>query len=186
MFSRHLETYPLRSISAQAIIGKLKEYFANFGLCELIVSDNGTQFRCDEVHSFLKDLNIEIRHSSVYHPQTSGIIEASHNITKQSLACLCNESFNWHENIQTFKLFYNNSIHSATGQKPSLLFFLRDLRTPLSIQKAIEDTDIQTKVVLQDTTQEDRDKFLRDHLQSLTKITNATLKQQYKAHRSRA
>ena len=51
------------------------EWFARFGLPDVIISDNGRQFISDALLTFCKKNGIDVRTSSPYHPATNGAAE---------------------------------------------------------------------------------------------------------------
>ena len=50
--SKWIEAYPMKSITSAATIEKLRVLFAQFGIPEMIVSDNGTNFTSGEFQQF--------------------------------------------------------------------------------------------------------------------------------------
>lgn len=52
--SRFPEVIPLISTTTKAVMDKLMEVFARFGLPKVILSDNGPQFVSTELEQFLK------------------------------------------------------------------------------------------------------------------------------------
>ncbi len=73
--SKWLEVEIMPSTTSNAIIEKLRDMFARYGLPEQLVSDNGPQFISNEFSQFMK-LN-GIKHSLVapYHPRSNGQAE---------------------------------------------------------------------------------------------------------------
>lgn len=130
-YSRFLEAYPLQNIITKSIINCLNKYFSNFGIPKILISDNGSNFVSKEMEGFFKLLNIEHRKTSVYFPQSNGLLERAHRTMKESLASICGETFQWSEKLLFFKLYYNNSVHSVTKYAPAEIFFGRSLNLPI-------------------------------------------------------
>ncbi|GBN53012.1 Transposon Tf2-6 polyprotein [Araneus ventricosus] len=124
-YSRYLEAYPLQNITSRTIINCLNKYFANFGLPKFLITDNATNFISNEMVEFLDRLNIQHRKSSIYYPMANGLLERAHRTMKESLASMCESTFQWSEKLLFFKLYYNNSIHSVTKFAPAEIFFGR-------------------------------------------------------------
>ncbi|XP_035223687.1 uncharacterized protein K02A2.6-like [Stegodyphus dumicola] len=133
-YSRYLEAIPLTNITSATIIRCMNLYFSKFGIPKIILSDNGSNFCSAEFENFLTDLNIEHRKSSIYYPQSNGIIERVHRTMKESIASLSNQVFEWSDRLAFLKLYYNNSKPIVTGFTPAQLFFGRELNTPLDIK----------------------------------------------------
>lgn len=130
-YSRYFEAIPLHNTTSFTIIKALNNYFARFGLPKIILSDNGSYFISSIFKQFFKQLNIEHRFSSIYFPRSNGVCERTHRSLKQSIASMCNNTFEWSDRILYFKLHYNNSVHSVTQFTPAQLFFGRDLNLPM-------------------------------------------------------
>lgn len=131
VFSRHFEAYPLKNVESKTILNKLLDYFTTYGVPTTIMSDNGKYFRSGEFHAVLKNLNIDIRHSSIYKASTQGVIERSHRTIFQAVRTCAEGSFNWESNLRFVKLFYNSTKHSMLGLPPNLLFFSREVNLPI-------------------------------------------------------
>lgn len=129
--SRYAETIPLKNITSAAVIKALTDYFGRFGLCKIIVSDNGTQFCSAEFADFCKNFGIQHIRTSSFKPDSNGLIERLHRSLKQSLIALSEEKKDWEKHLNHFKIYYNSTIHRATQLSPSLLFFGRNIITPL-------------------------------------------------------
>lgn len=71
-YSRYLEAYPLTTVSSQAIMKCLNDYFAKFGLCKIMLTDNATYFTSNDFKDYLNSMKIEHRRSSIYYPQSNG------------------------------------------------------------------------------------------------------------------
>ena len=81
--SKWIETFPVQSATSNITIDKLRRLFAQFGLPEVIVSDNGS---CMSVHeefeSFLCANGINHITSAPYHPASNGLAERAVQIVK--------------------------------------------------------------------------------------------------------
>lgn len=132
-FSRYLEAIPLNNIKSSTIIQQLNKYFAQFGIPKILLTDNGSNFVSSEFEEFLTTLNIEHRKSSIYYPQSNGLIERTHRIMKESLSAMSNSVCEWSERLLFFKLHYNSSKHAVTKFSPAEIFFGRNLNLPSNI-----------------------------------------------------
>lgn len=140
-YSRFLEAFPLADISSKHIIKCLNQYFSNFGIPKIIISDNGTNFCSKEIEEFYKIMGIQHRKCSIYYPQSNGLLERVHRTLKESISSLSEKTFEWSERLLTFKIYYNNSVHSVTNFAPSELFFGRTLNIPLDMNNEPKLTD---------------------------------------------
>ncbi|XP_016199409.1 uncharacterized protein LOC107640401 [Arachis ipaensis] len=87
-------------------LGKLPEdekaakVITRFGIPEVVISDNGTQFTDKKFMEFLSGLGIKQRFSSVEHPQTNGQVEAANKVILLGLKkCLDNKKGTWADEL---------------------------------------------------------------------------------------
>ena len=80
-----MEALPLNTATALTTTQQLRKLFAQFGIPDTIVSDNGPQFAASEFQDFCR-LN-GIRHVRVapYHPSSNGLAERAVRIVKEGL-----------------------------------------------------------------------------------------------------
>ena len=131
-FSRYLEIFPVPNITTKTMLTHLNYYFGRFGLPKYINCDNAAIFQSKEFKEFCSNLGIILRFSSIYHPLSNGLIERTHRTLKESIASMCNKTYDWETLLPFYKLSYNDSKHRMTGFKPAELFFGRTIRTPFT------------------------------------------------------
>ena len=95
-YSKWIDVFPTSSATSKSTIEKLRIRFANHGLPQVCVSDNGSNFVSNEFKCFM-ELN-GIRHitSATYHPRTNGCAEHAVRTFKNNM-----EKLNCQESIQT-------------------------------------------------------------------------------------
>ncbi|XP_064477447.1 uncharacterized protein K02A2.6-like [Ornithodoros turicata] len=71
-YSRYPEVLRLLSTSAKAVIQRMKEIFARYGIPQEVYSDSGPQFKCDEFFQFSRDYGFRHTTSSSKYPQSNG------------------------------------------------------------------------------------------------------------------
>ena len=69
--------------------------------------------------------------TTVYHPQANGMVERHNASLKKVVHAAIAERKDPKKAVKEFTFAYRNTPHSTTGQKPSLLFFNRDLKGKL-------------------------------------------------------
>ena len=85
------EAKPIPSKNAKHIIRYLEqEYIPRYGAPEVLICDNGREFKNHIVVPYLEALGTEVRHSSPYHPQTNSKIERFHRTIKEMIRKLVN------------------------------------------------------------------------------------------------
>lgn len=87
----------------------------NHGVPEELVTNNGTEFCSNEFTNYLKDIGIEHKKNSPYHPQTNGLVERFHGKLRGSLKKLCSpyDQNLWDEHLNNAVFAYRCS-HSQT------------------------------------------------------------------------
>ncbi|XP_039755530.1 uncharacterized protein K02A2.6-like [Pararge aegeria] len=135
-YSKWIEVSPMSTTTASNTILKLKEIFSRFGICRVLVSDNGPPFSSEEFKLFLKNNGIKHVTSAPYHPASNGEVENAVRTVKRSLKKADVEKICIFSFLHRFLLDYRNSIHGTTGDTPARLMFGRHLRSRLDLLKS--------------------------------------------------
>ena len=148
--SRYPEVLPLTSSTSTAVIEKLTELFARFGLLSTLVSDNGPQFVSDEMAKFLQRLGISHIKSSPRYPQSNGMVERLHRLLRERLRGL-RPTIPFSHRLQQVLMDIRNSRHRMLGTTPSEALFSRVLRTrvPTHIDPVIVNPSHQVRAKAQ-------------------------------------
>jgi hypothetical protein len=135
--SRWPEVKLLKSTDTSAIIVKLRDIFVNFGIPNILISDNGPQFVSAEFYNFCKSNGITHRTVSPYHPRSNGLVVRFIRTFKTSLLKTASESTSSRSdlklNLQNLLFQYRTIPHSLTGRTPAELLQSRKLRTKLDV-----------------------------------------------------
>lgn len=77
-FTKWAEAHPLKNITAtQMNFFVCSDIVCRFGTSEVLVTDNGTQFDCEQFRVFCGKLGIRNHYSSPAHPQANGQVEVT-------------------------------------------------------------------------------------------------------------
>lgn len=87
--TRYPAAYPLRSITAKAVVRALSQFISAFGIPKVIQSDQGSNFSSHMFAQVLKSLRIKHSQSSAYHTQSQGALERFHQTLKSLLHAYC-------------------------------------------------------------------------------------------------
>ena len=74
-YSKLMDVHPVSTATSAATIEKLRITFANQGLPDVLVSDNGTCFTSSEFQTFMNRNGIKHITSAPYHPASNGLAE---------------------------------------------------------------------------------------------------------------
>ena len=122
-----VEVKPLPNKTAETVLRYLEqEYLPRYGPPEILISDNGSEFKNHLVKGYLEELGVEIRHCTPYHPQSNGKVERFHRTLKQMLSKLVNARANdWEDCLGPALWAHRISTSSVTGFTPYFLTFGR-------------------------------------------------------------
>ncbi|CAJ2652108.1 unnamed protein product [Trifolium pratense] len=85
-FTKWVEAEPLSDITSLRILRFFKRnVLARFGIPQVVVTDNGTQFTDKDFQAFLVALGTKQHFTSVEHPQTNGQAEAANRVILRGL-----------------------------------------------------------------------------------------------------
>lgn len=107
----------MQSTEARSAIVIIRSVFANFGLSEQIVSDNGTAFVTEELAEFLCWNGFRHLRSAPHHPQTNG--EAKRFVGTFMLTVIIGcprGAVELEIRLQQFLLKYRTTSHSIIGR----------------------------------------------------------------------
>ena len=83
--SKWIEAYPTNSATSTVVIELLRTSFAQFGIPETIVTDNGPCFVSEEIEMYFQMNGIKHITSTPYHPASNGLAERAVQVLKKGL-----------------------------------------------------------------------------------------------------
>ena len=83
--SKWIEAICTPNATSTAVIEELRTIFAQFGIPETVVTDNGTCFVSAEIEAFFKSNGIKHLTSAPYHPASNGLAERAVQTVKKGL-----------------------------------------------------------------------------------------------------
>jgi transposase InsO family protein len=159
--TKYIITRPIPNKQSDTVAKALINIFADYGLPDIIGSDNGREFRNGLMHTLTNTLGIQHRFSTPYYPQSNGAAERSVQMVKNTLRKLCgNDTSNWDERLGLVQLCCNIKVRDRTASTPFSLMFARqvDLSTnhdpkmkgkknPVSVKELVKRADYMADVV---------------------------------------
>jgi hypothetical protein len=127
----------MKSTTAEKTIEVLRSIFAQQGLPEQLVTDNGPQFISSEFKSFLKNNGIKHIFSAPYHPASNGLAERFVQTFKRTLKAGGKDGKTIHHRLAEFLFEYRATHHSTTNTSPSELLMKRKLRTRFDLMSPL-------------------------------------------------
>ncbi|XP_031355108.1 uncharacterized protein K02A2.6-like [Photinus pyralis] len=134
-YSKWPEIFPTRNTDTKTTIRILRRTFARFGIPVTMVSDNGPQFRSNEMDTFTKQNGIRHKLTAPYHPASNGQAERYVQMLKKGLRCMADEPGDLDLKLDRLLIQYRKAPNSTTGQSPAELMFGRQIRTKLDLMK---------------------------------------------------
>ncbi|XP_015955678.1 uncharacterized protein LOC107480072 [Arachis duranensis] len=142
-----------------------------FGIPEVIISDNGTQFTDKKFTEFLHGLGIRQRFSSVEHPQTNGQVESANKVILSGLKKrLDNKKGAWADELAAVLWSYRTTEQSSTKETPFRLTYGVDAVIPVEIGEP-------SPRLLLKGVEETVEKDLIDEAREMAHLTETALKQ---------
>ncbi|CAH8629503.1 unnamed protein product [Schistosoma haematobium] len=135
-YSKWPEIFPINQITSQQTIMKLRQLFSRFGVPDVLVTDNGTQFISSIFSDFCKRFGVKHVRSPPYHPQSNGQAERFVDTFKRALLKAKGEG-KIEEILDDFLLVYRTTPNPSTPNQmsPAEIMFGRKVRTALDAMK---------------------------------------------------
>ncbi|GAU12536.1 hypothetical protein TSUD_182500 [Trifolium subterraneum] len=181
-FTKWIEAEPLAKISASNILRFFKrDVLARFGIPQVVVTDNGTQFTNKKFQEFLAAIGTTQRFASVEHPQTNGQAEAANRVLLRGLRRRIGASKgNWTEELHNVLWSYRTTPHSTTGETPFRLTYGTEAVIPVEIGEPSSRIEYPLEESINDELlREELD--LVEELRTGASLREATLKQKIDA-----
>ena len=132
-YTKWLEVHILPSATSSATITCLRKIFATYGVPEILVSDNGSNFTSKEFETFLKQNGVIHKTSAPYHPASNGLAERAVRTFKHGIKKITKGALQ--DRLSRFLFAYRNIPQTTTGHSPAELMFNRHLRSPMDLLK---------------------------------------------------
>ncbi|KAL1346027.1 hypothetical protein AAHE18_08G159100 [Arachis hypogaea] len=134
-YTKWIEAEPLASISSSNCRKFMwRQVITRFGIPEVVISDNGTQFTDKKFTEFLTGLGIKQRFSLVEHPQTNGQVESANKVILQGLKKrLDSKKGAWADELASVLWSYRTTEQSSTKETPFRLTYGSDAVIPVEI-----------------------------------------------------
>ena len=124
VFSQYLFAYPVTRITATSVARVIMDILCKHTyLPTTIITDLGTQFNAQVTHEVTAVLGVELKHATMKHAQTIGLLERTHASVKTQLKAATGEfRHNWHKFLPLAVLNHNTTYHASLGCEPSRVF----------------------------------------------------------------
>lgn len=141
VFSKFVLIQPFRQAKAESLVPFIENMvFQLFGVPEVVLSDNGTQFISKLFQDLLKKYNVTHWKTPSYHPQINDSERVNRVITTAIRATIKKDHKDWSNNIQTIANAIRNSVHESTKHTPYFVMFGRNMISDGQEYRHLRDT----------------------------------------------
>ena len=130
-YSRFPVVELVRSTSSNAVIPCLDKIFAEYGIPEVVQSDNGPPFNSREFNEFSKHLCFTHRKVTPYWPRANGEVERFMRTVKKVIKAAVMENKTWKQEMYKFLRNCKATPHTSTETSPATALFGRPIKTRL-------------------------------------------------------
>lgn len=144
-FSKFVLIKPVKRATAEATINFLQEnLFLKYGVPEILISDNGTQFKSKVFAEFLATYGVRHWTTANYHALANATEAANKTIKNAVRAYIWVETTqpNWDVNLLELNCALNTSYHTSTIYRTFSIVFGYEMHTNASTYTAV-DNDIE-------------------------------------------
>jgi len=93
-----------------------------------ILTDNGTQFQNDKWINQLRDKDIKIGFTHIYHPEGNPVERANREIGRMLRTYCHGKHTNWVKYLDSIEYWINNTVHETTRYTPQqILYGIKDV-----------------------------------------------------------
>ncbi|CAM4612755.1 unnamed protein product [Leuciscus chuanchicus] len=132
--TRYPEAVPLRTISAKSVASALFQLISRVGIPKEILTDQGTAFMSRTIRELYELLGIKSIRTSVYHPQTDGLVERFNRTLKTMIRKFVQEDAkNWDKWLEPLLFAVREVPQASTGFSPFELLYGRQPRGVLDV-----------------------------------------------------
>ena len=132
-YSRFPEILCTTDITTRKIKSWLSQIFARYGNPSKIITDNGPQFKSEELKNFLQDRDIFQEFTPVYTPQQNAFVESFNRYLKHGVQTFENSHLSWEENLNQLLAQFRSTSQEADEKSPAEKFLGRQHRLPFQI-----------------------------------------------------
>ena len=128
-YTKWLDVHVTTTSTSTVTIELLRKSFSTYGLPDVVVSDNATNFTSEEFEAFLKSNGVKHVRTPPYHPASNGVVERAVQTLKSGLKKLKTGSIE--TKVSRFLFAYRVTPHGSTGVSPGELMFGRRMHTAM-------------------------------------------------------
>ncbi|CAM4403535.1 unnamed protein product [Lepidochelys olivacea] len=184
--TRYPEAVPLRNTASKTIAKELVQIFARVGLTKDLLTDQGTPFMSKLMKDLCSLLHVQALRTSVYHPQTDGLVEKFN----RTLKAMTRKVVSWDGKGWDILLFaIGEVLQASTGFSPFELLYGHHPRGILDIAREAWEEEPNPRRNIVEHVLQMRDRIarvkpiVREHLERAQKTQRTHYNHQAKLQR---
>ena len=133
-FTKNAEAVPCITSSVEEICDhRISTWIARHECPMTFQSANGTAFVKELTEELMRGSQVAQAHSTIYHPQTNGLVERKNWTLVSMLRVYCSRyTTDWDRNLPRVAGVYNSSQHSTLGFSPHMMLTGHQKNLPLT------------------------------------------------------
>lgn len=161
---------PLKKFTSKHIIDYLKEHIFNcFGVAEILVSDNGSQFKSREFMDFLSKYGVRQVFTAVHSPQANASERVNRSVNEALRSYIRGDQRNWDIYLSDINSSLRNSIHQSICESPYKVLFGQSMVTHARDYQVLRNLNLLGESV--SLSREDNFAFIRERIKEKVKIS---------------
>jgi transposase InsO family protein len=130
-YSRYPVVETVKSTSANTVIPKVDKVFSEFGIPDVVKTDNGPPFNSSAFKSFAQTLGFQHRKITPRWPRANGEVERFVRTVKKVIKTANLEGKSWKQEMYRFLRNFRATPHTTTRVPPATALFNRAIKTKL-------------------------------------------------------
>jgi len=123
-FSKYVFMKPVKKIDSSVVIKYLEnKLFLTFGVPEVILSDNGSQFRAKTFQKLMEQYGVKHTLTAVHSPQANASERVNRSVIAAIRAYLSLDQKDWDEFLSRICCALRSAVHSSIGTSPYYMVF---------------------------------------------------------------
>lgn len=174
LFSKFVIIQPLREAKTKALISFLDNMvFLLFGVPEILISDNGVQFKSKEFEKFLNNYHVTHWKNANYHPENNPTERVNRVIGAAIRTYVKDDHKEWDRDIQKVAMAIRTAVHESTLFTPYFINYGRNFISSGAEYRQIRETGNNINYAPTD---------LNDNLKTIFAAVKTNLKKAYERY----
>ncbi|XP_052792278.1 uncharacterized protein K02A2.6-like [Mya arenaria] len=183
-FSRFPIVEIITSLNVKSVIEKLDKIFSEYGIPEVLRTDNGPPMNSADFQNFSKQFSFKHRKITPIWPQANGECERFMKTIGKVIRAAKTQKADWHTDMYAFILNYRATKHATTKYSPAELLFGRQIRIKLPFAPSKPSKkNVQVKARENDAYQKAKMKSYADAKRHAKPATYSVLVKQHKTNK---